>query len=97
MDEEIHSGIKAIITLCLSSPQRLREYQRRLDLSSLKQNENPIVLELKVGHYTNTSIYTVVANRRIYLIVLIFRIRNWRGVGVWWKGGGGQWVGWGQS
>lgn len=27
--------------------QRLREYQRRLDLSSLKQNENPIVLELK--------------------------------------------------
>lgn len=27
--------------------QRLREYQRRLDLSSLKQSENPVVLEVK--------------------------------------------------
>ncbi|KAG7516820.1 rho guanine nucleotide exchange factor 12-like isoform X1 [Solea senegalensis] len=27
--------------------QRLEEYQRRLDLSSLKQNENPMILELK--------------------------------------------------
>lgn len=27
--------------------QRLREYQRRLDLSSLKQSENPTVLEIK--------------------------------------------------
>uniref|UniRef100_A0A672ZFG3 Rho guanine nucleotide exchange factor (GEF) 12b n=1 Tax=Sphaeramia orbicularis TaxID=375764 RepID=A0A672ZFG3_9TELE len=27
--------------------QRLEDYQRRLDLSSLKQNENPVVLELK--------------------------------------------------
>lgn len=28
--------------------QRLVEYQRRLDLSSLKQSENPMILELKV-------------------------------------------------
>ncbi|XP_078122077.1 rho guanine nucleotide exchange factor 12 isoform X1 [Sander vitreus] len=27
--------------------QRLEEYQRRLDLSSLKQNENPMILELR--------------------------------------------------
>uniref|UniRef100_A0A665U9A7 Rho guanine nucleotide exchange factor (GEF) 12b n=1 Tax=Echeneis naucrates TaxID=173247 RepID=A0A665U9A7_ECHNA len=27
--------------------QRLKEYQRRLDISSLKQNENPMILELK--------------------------------------------------
>ncbi|KAM9332805.1 rho guanine nucleotide exchange factor 12 [Pholidichthys leucotaenia] len=27
--------------------QRLEEYQRRLDLSSLKQSENPVILELK--------------------------------------------------
>ncbi|XP_058482838.1 rho guanine nucleotide exchange factor 12 isoform X3 [Solea solea] len=27
--------------------QRLEQYQRRLDLSSLKQNENPMILELK--------------------------------------------------
>uniref|UniRef100_A0A665U8X0 Rho guanine nucleotide exchange factor (GEF) 12b n=1 Tax=Echeneis naucrates TaxID=173247 RepID=A0A665U8X0_ECHNA len=29
------------------SQQRLKEYQRRLDISSLKQNENPMILELK--------------------------------------------------
>lgn len=25
------------------------DYQRRLDISSLKQSENPMILELKVG------------------------------------------------
>lgn len=31
--------------------QRLEEYQRRLDMSSLKQIENPLILELKVRNY----------------------------------------------
>lgn len=29
--------------------QRLLDYQRRLDISSLKQSENPVILELKVA------------------------------------------------
>lgn len=39
------------LTSCVLSQQRLEEYQRRLDISSLKQSENPMILELKVRNH----------------------------------------------
>lgn len=42
--------IEQHLLIGVPSQQRLEEYQRRLDLSSLKQSENPMILELKVRY-----------------------------------------------
>lgn len=42
-----HSSLKVFDEVCVC-PQRLEDYQRRLDSSSLKPSENPLILELKV-------------------------------------------------
>lgn len=46
-----HSGdffeLNNFLMSCVFCPKRLEEYQRRLDISSLKQSEHPMILELK--------------------------------------------------
>lgn len=51
------------MTGCVLSQQRLIEYQRRLDISSLKQSENPMILELKVGDPSYIKLLCVVLYR----------------------------------
>ncbi|KAM3601444.1 uncharacterized protein V6R79_013030 [Siganus canaliculatus] len=59
-DEEEREKVKSVAECCKNilshvnqavkeaqNKQRLEEYQRRLDISSLKQSENPMILELK--------------------------------------------------
>lgn len=40
---------------CVFCPKRLEEYQRRLDISSLKQSEHPMILELKARTTSQSS------------------------------------------
>lgn len=50
------------------------DYQRRLDISSLKQSENPIILELKVRfcHVFLVPCCPIINNNQCLIIVILY-------------------------
>lgn len=56
---------------CVVSHQRLKEYQRRLDFSSLKQSENPVILELKVR---KENIHDALSVKKGFLSVIMLLV-----------------------
>lgn len=58
-----------IPTCCVfSAPKRLQEYQRRLDISSLKQGDHPMILELKAR---STSCITSRRNQAFTTVLIL--------------------------